>query len=359
MTTQTTTQSMTSPDEVMDRIVTELGAGLGVVMTALGVRCGLWRALAGAGPLTTAEVAARTGLIEPYAREWLRAQAAAGYLEYHDGDHGDDRFSLPEPVAVAMLHAPGGAIVDACAHMFASMGRGFADFEEAFRTGAGFGWHQRDPEYWAGTDAFTRINLNQDLLAAAIGDLDGVPGALVAGGHVADIGCGYGAPTRMIAAAFPAAKVIGFDYHDRSIAAARAESPDGVRFEVAAATDFPGVGYALVTFVDSLHDLGDPVGALAHARDSLAPGGAVLLVEPPGGERVADNLDPAGRMFYSVSTLVCTPNALSQADPTTAAPLGTLAGIQRLREVATAAGFRTVRRLDVEAPMNLLLELRP
>jgi SAM-dependent methyltransferase len=350
---------MTTPDQVMEKIVTELGAGLGVILTALGVRTGLWAALAGAGPLDAAEVAARTGLVEPYTREWLRSQAAAGYLTYHAEA---DAFSLPEAVEIALLRAPGGATVDACAHMFASMGASFADFEKAFRTGAGFGWHQRDPEYWAGTDAFTRITLTTDLLAAAIGDLAGVPAALRAGGLVADVGCGYGAPTQMIAEAYPAAKVAGFDYHDRSVAAARAAAADSdlagrVRFEVAAATDFPGDGYALVTFVDSLHDLGDPVGALAHARQALAPGGAVLLVEPPGGDGVADNLTPAGRMFYAVSTLVCTPNALAQSGPS--APLGTLAGAVALREVAAAAGFRTVRRLDVDAPMNLLLELRP
>lgn len=350
-----TTTTATSPDQVMAQIVTELGAGLGVILTALGVRTGLWAALAGAGPLAAGEVAARTGLVEPYTREWLRSQAAAGYLEYHPES---DAFSLPEAVEIALLRAPGGATVDACAHMFASMGASLADFERAFRTGAGFGWHQRDPEYWAGTDAFTRVTLTTDVLAAAIGDLAGVPAALRDGGRVADIGCGYGAPTRMIAEAFPAAKVAGFDYHDRSVAAARAAAAgSGVRFEVAAATDFPGDGYALVTFVDSLHDLGDPVGALVHARQALAPGGAVLLVEPPGGDTVADNLTPAGRMFYAVSTLVCTPNALAQSGPS--APLGTLAGAAALGEAAAAAGFRTVRRLDVDAPMNLLLELRP
>ncbi|HVV12574.1 class I SAM-dependent methyltransferase [Amycolatopsis sp.] len=353
-----TTSTETSPDQVMERIVTELGAGLGILLTALGIRHGLWAALAGAGPLDTAEVTARTGLTEPYVREWLRSQAAAGYLEYHAGA---DAFSLPEPVEVAMLRAPGGAIVDACAHMLASMGATFADLEKAFLGGSGFGWHQRDPEHWAGTDALTRCSLDTELLAAAIDDLPGVREALRAGGTVADVGCGYGAPTRMIAQACPAATVVGFDYHDRSIAAARAAAADSevagrVRFEVASASDFPGHGYGLVTFVDSLHDLGDPVGALVHARQALAPDGAVLLVEPPGGDRVADNLNPTGRMFYAVSFLVCTPNALSQSST---APLGTLAGAPALGEVAAAAGFRTVRPLAVDAPMNLLLELRP
>jgi SAM-dependent methyltransferase len=355
--TTTTTQS---PDQVMGQIVTDLGAALGVLLTAVGVRHGLWAALAGAGPLGAGEVAARTGLAEPHVREWLRSQAAAGYLEYHAET---DAFSLPEPVAIAMLHAPGGATVDACAHLLASMGASFADFERALRSGEGFGWHQRDPEYWAGTDALTRSSIDTGLIAAAIEALPGVADALRAGGSVADVGCGYGSPTRMISEAFPQAHVTGFDYHDRSIAEARSRAAEGehgdrLRFEVAGATGFPGDGYALVTFVDSLHDFGDPVGALAHARRSLAPGGAVLLVEPPGGDRVTDNLNPAGRMFYAVSFLVCTPAALSQATPSSA-PLGTLAGAPALAEVAEAAGFRTVRRLDVDAPMNLLLELRP
>ncbi|MDT7783269.1 MAG: hypothetical protein QOF58_1688 [Pseudonocardiales bacterium] len=340
-----------SPDQVMEQITTELGAGLGTFLTALGLRHGLWAALAGAGPLGVTEVASRTGLAEPYVREWLRSQAAAGYLTYDA-----DTFSLPEAVEIAILHAPGGAIVDACAHLMASMGASFAEFEKAFRGGAGFAWHQRDPEYWAGTDALTRSTLHTGLIAAAVEAMPGVADALRAGGTVADIGCGYGAPTRMIAEAFPAARVTGYDYHDRSIAEARSRADGGVRFEVASASGFPGDGYALVTFVDSLHDLGDPVGALARARRSLAPGGAVLLIEPPGGDHVVDNLNPAGRMFYAVSLLVCTPSALSQAST---APLGTLAGVPALREAASAAGFRTVRRLDVDAPMNLLVELRP
>ncbi|MEV4316286.1 methyltransferase [Actinocrispum sp. NPDC049592] len=343
------TRTTASPDQVMDQILTELGASLGVLLTALGLRTGIWQALAGAGPLTAAEVAGRTGLVEPYVREWLLAQAAAGYLEYEDG-----RFTLPEGVAVAVLHAPGGAMVDACVHMLAAMGAGFAEFEQAFRGGTGFGWHQRRPEHWCGTDALTRASKDTALFAGAITALDGVAEALHNGGKVADIGCGYGAPTRMIAQAFPEAEVTGFDYHDQSIAAARALGGN-VWFEVASATNFPGHGYSLVTFVDSLHDLGDPVGALTRAREALAPGGAVLLVEPPGAERAEDNFTPLGRMFYSVSTLICTPNALSQSDEA----LGTLAGPARLTEVAHAAGFGTVRRILPDVPMHLLLELRP
>lgn len=349
-----------SPETVVERIGEELAAGLGVVLTGLGVRCGLWAALRGAGPLTAAEAARRTGLIEPYVREWLRAQAAGGYLSY---DPDGDRFALPEPVAVALLDGPCGAMVDACLDMFGSITGGLPAFQEAFRAGRGFGWHERDVAHWRGTDALTRVLLPPGILAAAVSALDGVPDALRAGSSVADVGCGYGAPTIMVAEAFPSARVTGFDYHDTSVDAARTAAAaagvaDRVRFEVATATDFPGGGYALVLFVDSLHDLGDPVGALAHARAALAPDGAVLLVEPPGGDRVADNLTPVGRMFYAVSTLVCTPNAVSQDVGAPSGPLGTLAGEPRLAEVARAAGFRQVRRVPTEAPMNLVLELR-
>jgi ubiquinone/menaquinone biosynthesis C-methylase UbiE len=185
---------------------------------------------------------------------------------------------------------------------------------------------------------------------------------LAAGGSVADVGCGYGTPTMVIAGLFPAARVLGVDYHDASIAHARAEAArrgaGNVRFEVAAASGLPGQGYDLVTFFDSLHDIGDPLGALTRARQALGPDGAVLLVEPLGADDVEDNLNPAGRMFYAVSTLACTPNAVSQQTATSSEPLG-LAGQERLRALAADAGFGRVRRLDVPAPMNLVLELRP
>ncbi len=343
-----------TPQAVLERLTVELGSSLGTVLTGLGVRCGLWQALAGAGPLSAAEVGARAGIVEPYAREWLRAQAAGGWLDY---DPATDRFALPEAVAVALLQAPGGAMADACLSMFASMGAGFGEFERAFRAGRGYGWDRRDTAHWQGTDALTRAMLAPPALAGAVERLPGIAERLRRGGRLADVGCGYGAPTIMLAQAFPGARITGFDYHDVSVAAARkaaAEAGVGVAFEVAAALDLPGTGYDLVTFVDSLHDLGDPVGALARARAALAPGGAVLLVEPPGADTVAGNLTPLGRMFYAVSTLVCTPNALSQGS----SALGTLAGPARLAEVARAAGFGTVRRLETDAPMNLMLELR-
>jgi SAM-dependent methyltransferase len=350
-------------EEQMGKIVTELGAALGVLLTSLGTRSGLWAALAGAGPLTTAEVAAKVSVDPSLVREWLRAQAAGGYLEY---DPVTGTFTLPDAVAAAICHGPGGALVDAAATMFSSMGEGFAAFSEAFSTGQGFGWHQRTAAHWHGTDAFTRVALPAELIEAAIGEMAGVAAVLAAGGSVADVGCGYGTPTMAIAALFPAARILGIDYHDASIAHSRAEAArrgagpgaGTVRFEVAAASGLPGHGYDLITFFDSLHDIGDPLGALTRARAAIAPAGAVLLVEPLGADDVADNLNPAGRMFYAVSTLACTPNAVSQKTATSSEPLG-LAGQQRLRALAAEAGFGRVRRLDVPAPMNLVLELRP
>jgi SAM-dependent methyltransferase len=356
--TETLAGTRTEPtvDEVMGQILTELGGSLGVLLSGLGVRTGLWAALAGAGPLTPAEVAERTGVAEPLAREWLRAQAAAGYLRY---DPVSGAFTLPEAVAGAML-GPGGAMIDACTSMFSSMGAGFAEFTEAFRGGAGFGWDRRTADYWHGSDMLTRTALPAELIGAV---LDQLGTGLGGGGSVADVGCGYGAPTLAVAAHFPAARVLGIDYHDVSVAHARKVAAEAglssrLRFEVAAATDLPGSGYALITFFDSLHDLGDPVGALARAREALAPDGVVLLVEPLAADRVEDNFNPAGRMFYAVSTLVCTPNAVSQQVPGGQAPLGTLAGEPRLRDLAAEAGFTRVRRVPVDAPLNLVLELR-
>ena len=208
-------------EEQMGKIVTELGAALGVLLTSLGTRSGLWAALAGAGPLTTAEVAAKVSVEPSLVREWLRAQAAGGYLDY---DPAAGTFTLPDAVAAAICHGPGGALVDAAATMFSSMGEGFAAFSEAFSTGQGFGWHQRTAAHWHGTDAFTRVALPAGLIAAAIGEMAGVAAALAAGGSVADVGCGYGTPTMAIADLFPAARVLGVDYHDASIAHCRAEA---------------------------------------------------------------------------------------------------------------------------------------
>ena len=251
-------------------------------------------------------------------------------------------------------------MIDACTSMLCSMGAGFGEFTEAFRGNGGYGWVRRSEEYLDGSDLLTRAALPPELIGAI---LDQVDTNLATGGSIADVCCGYASPTLAVASHFPAARVLGIDYSDVSVAHARSSAESvglsqRVRFEVAAATDLPGSGYGLITFFDALHDLGDPIGALVVAREALAPDGVVLLVEVSAGDRVEDNLNPAGRMFYSISTLVCTPNALSQQAPGAPEPLGTQAGEARLREVALAAGFTRVRRVPVDAPLNLVLELR-
>jgi SAM-dependent methyltransferase len=351
-------------EEQLGKIMTDLGGALGLLLISAGTRAGLWRALAGAGPLTVEQAAAKVSVDPALVREWLRAQAAGGYLEY---DASLDTFTLPDAVAGALLQGPGAALVEACVEMLCSMGECFDDYSAAFASGKGFGWHQRNVHHWHGEDAFTRTVLPVELVAAALEQLPGIGAKLRAGGSVVDAGCGYGTPTLAIAALYPSARVLGTDFHDASIMAARDAAAragrDNIRFEVAAATHLPAAanagGYALVTFFDSLHDMGDAGGALRRARQVLEPDGAVLLFEPLGADRVADNLNPNGRVLYSISTLACTPNAVSQRTATSSEPLGAQAGEAVLRALAAGAGFGTVRRLDLPAPMNLVLELRP
>jgi SAM-dependent methyltransferase len=321
----------------------------------------LWAELTGAGPLTATELAARTRLNPALVREWCRAQAAAGYLAYSPAG---DTFMLTDGVAGALVHGPGGAMVEACTEMLCSLGAGFEEFTEAFRAGDGYGWHRHDSRFWHGSDALTRVALPAELISAVLDQLGTVTDALRAGATAIDVGSGWGSPTIAMARHFPAARFTGIDYHDPSVqqASARAREAgvaDRVRFEVGSALDLPGSEYALVTFFDSLHDLGEPLGALVEAREALAEDGAVLLVEPLAADRVEDNPTASGRMFYAVSTLVCTPNALSQI-PAGAGPepLGTQAGEALLRATASAAGFSRVRRIAVDAPLNLVLELR-
>jgi SAM-dependent methyltransferase len=350
----------TAIEQVAGRLTAELGVALSTVTIALGVRAGWWAALAGAGPLTPAELAGRVGTAEAYAREWCRTQAAGGYLRYDAGT-----FELPAEVAAVLVHGPMGELVDAAIDILAATGTRLDAFAQAFRTGTGFGWDERTPEHWAGVDRFTAAAMAPDFLPTVLGAVAGVPERLAAGGSVLDVGCGFGRPTIWLAQAFPAARMVGCDFHDASIAAARraaaaAGIADRVSFEVAPATRAPEGPHDVVVFVDSLHDLGDPVGALTRAREVLAPGGAVLLVEAMAADDVEGNLNPVGRMFYAVSTMFCTPTAIAQKDiAQEGTALGTLAGPAVLTDVARAAGFGTVRVVPVEAPFNLVLELRP
>lgn len=360
MTTTEPTLDMDAFEAEMGHLATELGATLGVLLTSLGTRSGLWQAMAGAGPLSVTEVADRVTVDAALVREWLRAQAAGDYLRY---DPATDRYTLSDATAAVLVHGPGGAMVEACVTMLGSMTEVYEEFSRAFAAGQGYGWHQRTDAHWQGTDDLTRVALPPELIEAALSQLPDVTAALDAGGSVVDVGCGYGTPTLAIARQHPKARVLGTDYHDASIMHAREAAAqaglDRVRFEVATATELEERNVDLITFFDSLHDMGDPLGALSAARAAVSPTGAVVLFEPPGADDVAGNLNPNGRMFYAVSTLVCTPNAVSQRTSSSGQPLGALAGERALHKVAIAGGFSSVRRLDVPAPINLVLELRP
>ncbi len=334
----------------------DIGGALTAALVVVGDKLGLYRAMASAGPLTSAELAARTGTAERCVREWLAAQAAAGYVEY---DAASGRFTLPAEQAVALADESSPAfVVGAFQAMVAAM-RAAPQVTAAFRSGGGVGWHEHDPDLFVGTERFFRPSYNMHLVVAWIPALDGVRDQLAAGARVADVGCGLGASTIIMAQAFPRSTFVGFDYHAPSIERARERAAaagvsDRVRFEVATAKAYPGT-YDFVTCFDCLHDMGDPVGAAAHVRESLADSGTWMLVEPRAGDAVEENLHPLGRVFYSVSTLVCTQASLAQE---VGAALGAQAGEARLREVATAAGFSHFRRAT-ETPFNLVFEARP
>jgi ubiquinone/menaquinone biosynthesis C-methylase UbiE len=339
------------------RSVDEVGATLNTALVVMGDKLGLYRALADAGPLTPAGLAERAGIAERYAREWLSAQAAGGFADY-DPDSG--RYVLPPEQAVALtdesspFYLPGlfqtalGSVLDS------------PRITEAARTGAGVGWHEHVRDVHEGCERFFRPGYNAHLVAEWLPALDDVVAKLERGATVADVGCGHGSSTVLMAQAFPASAFAGFDYHDGSIATARerasaASVGDRARFEVAAAASFPGHGYDLVTMFDCLHDMGDPAGAARHVRQALAPGGTWMIVEPAAGDRVEDNLNPVGRAYYAFSTLLCTPCSLSQE---VGLALGAQAGEARIREVVTSAGFSQFRRV-AQTPFNIVYEAKP
>ena len=341
--------------EFVGKAMGDLGAALTASLVVIGDKLGLYRAMAGAGPLTSVELAERTGTNERCVREWLAAQAAAGYLTY---DPGSARYTLPDEHAVALADEESPAcVLGGFQGMTAAM-RATARVVEAFRSGGGVGWHEHDPELFVGTERFFRPGYNANLVSAWIPALDGVEQRLTAGVTVADVGCGLGASTIIMAKAYPKSSFVGFDYHPASIEsarerAARAGVGDRVRFEVASAKDYPGT-YDFVTFFDCLHDMGDPVGAARHVRSTLAPRGVWMLVEPFAGDQTEDNLNPVGRVFYGASTLVCTQASLAQE---VGLALGAQAGEARLRDVLTEAGFTQIRRAT-ETPFNIVLEVR-
>jgi SAM-dependent methyltransferase len=344
-------------EALMGRAVADMGAAVSAPLLLIGERLGLYKAMAGGGPLTPSDVALRAGASERYVREWLANQAAGGYVDY---DADTDRYELNPEQALALADEDSPFYVLGFYSAVASL---FADEERlrhAFRTGEGFGWHEHDHRLFSGTERFFRPGYAAHLVPEWIPALDGVRAKLERGARVADVGCGHGASTALMAEAFPNSTFVGFDYHDASITRARelcreAGVAANTSFVVAGAKEYPGRDYDLVCMFDCLHDMGDPAGASAHVLETLKADGTWLIVEPMAGDRVQDNLNPVGRVFYGASTLVCCPASLDQE---VGLALGAQAGEERLRAVVESGGFTRFRRAT-ETPFNLILEARP
>jgi SAM-dependent methyltransferase len=341
----------------MERFVGELGACATAPLVVIGDKLGLYKAMADSEPVTPAELAQRTQTNERYIREWLCQQAASEYVEY---DASDGTFRLPPEHALALAVDESPAFIPGAFQLLAAMIKDEPAITERFRSGDGFGWHEHHHDLFEGTERFFRPGYNAHLVAEWIPALDGVEERLNEGIHVADIGCGHGVSTILMAQAFPRSTFVGSDYHEGSIEAARraaerARVSDRVSFEVAGAKEFGGGPFDLVCVFDALHDMGDPVGASRHVRSQLADDGTWLVVEPNAGDAIEDNLNPVGRVFYAGSTMLCTPASMSQE---VGLALGAQAGQARLTEVLNEGGFARVRRA-AETPFNLVLEVRP
>ena len=341
---------------LIGRMIGEMGATANAALVLVGDRLGLFKALAASGPLTSAALAKRTDTAERYVREWLAAQTASGYVSY---DAATQTFRLQPEQAEVLANEQGTAFLAGFFDIAEAMFRAVPKITDAFRSGRGLGWHEHPRCLFCGTERFFRAGYRQNLVSDWLPALDGVVAKLEAGAAVADIGCGHGASTIIMAQAYPRSRFFGFDYHLPSVEAARdaaaaAGVGDRVTFEVATAKEFPARGYDLVTCFDCLHDMGDPVGAAVHVRASLADDGTWLVVEPFAHDCLTDNLNPVGRLYYAASTMICVPASLSQD---VGFALGAQAGEARLRDVVTAGGFSRFRRAT-ETPFNLVLEAR-
>ena len=355
MTPTTPSPTQGEIETFIGRVVTDLSAAFSGVLVNVGRKLGLYQAMADIGCCTSMALAEVTGVRERYVREWLANQAAGGYVTY---DPENRTYTLPPAQAMVLALDQSPIFMAAAFEVAASLWLDEDQIVETFRSGDGMGWHAHNHRLFCGTESFFRSGYRANLVSAWLPALGGVVARLERGAKVADMGCGHGASTILMAQAFPRSHFVGLDYHDASITTARQRAAeqdvkDNISFEVKAATKFDGHDFDLVCFMDCLHDLGDPVGALVRCREALKPDGKVLLVEPYAGDRLEENLNPIGRMYYAASAMLCTPNSLSQE---VGLGLGAQAGEDRLRQVALEAGFSQLRRA-AQTPVNLILEL--
>ena len=333
-----------------------MGAAMNAALIVIGDKLGLYKAMSGAGPMTSAELAKKSGTAERYVREWLAAQAAGGFVTY---DAASGKYTLPPEQALALADETSPVFLPGFFEVVAACVKDEPKITEAFRSGKGVGWHEHDHGLFAGTERFFRPNYRAHLISEWIPALGDTEAKLKTGAKVADVGCGLGTSTILMGQAYPKSTFVGFDYHDGSIkmareAAAKAGVGDRVKFEIAKAKDYPGKGFELVAFFDCLHDMGDPEGAAKHVKESMTPDGAWMIVEPFAHDKLEDNLNPIGRVYYAASTMLCTPASLSQE---VGLALGAQAGEGRLSKILKAAGFSRVRRA-AETPFNIVLEAR-
>jgi SAM-dependent methyltransferase len=343
-------------EQFLGQFVNDLGATVHAGMVVIGDRLGLYKALA-AGPLTAPELAAITRTDERYVREWLASQAAGGYVTYNPQTQ---KFGMTEEQALTLANEDGPAYLPGAFELALGSLAAVPRITEAFRSGAGMGWGEHEDRVFHGCEKFFRPGYAANLVSSWIPALDGVHDKLVRGAKVADVGCGKGSSSILMAKAFPNSHIFGFDYHDKSIQEARESAKrqrvaDRITFEVAKAKEFPGKDYDFVAVFDCLHDMGDPVGAAAHVRAALTEDGAWMIVEPFANDDLQDNLNPVGRVYYSFSTLLCTPCSRSQE---VGMCLGAQAGEKRIQKVVNSAGFSRFRRAT-QTPFNLVYEARP
>ncbi|MGD8421699.1 MAG: class I SAM-dependent methyltransferase [Gammaproteobacteria bacterium] len=342
-------------EAAVGRTITDLGAAFSGVLINIGRRLGLYKALHALGPCVPEQLAQSTGIRERYVREWLNNQAAGGYVNY---DAETQTYALPAAQAMVLAIEDSPVYMAPAFEVAASFWLDEERIVNTFRSGEGLAWHEHNDRLFCGTEMFFRTGYRTHLVSEWLPALNAVTERLDAGARVADIGCGHGVSTILMAQAFPNSEFVGVDYHAESVATAIARADENgvtgnTRFEVATAKDFSGDDYDLICFMDCLHDLGDPVGALVHARRSLKPDGRVMLVEPYAGDTTEENLNPLGRLFYAASAMACTPNSLSQE---VGLALGAQAGEERLRQIACEAGFASLRRAT-QTPVNIIFEL--